>query len=80
MRLKKFNENFDEFENQFGEEDQDLFGDDLDTMSSEDESSDFQSSVFSSIENDISILDEDEAEDYLKSIIRFCNNQLDGLV
>lgn len=80
MRLKKFNENFDEFENQFGEEEQDLFGDDFDTMGSEDESSDFQSSVFSSIENDISILDEDEAEDYLKSIISFCNNQLDGLV
>lgn len=61
MNIKRFNENVEEVEQ---------------IENVEGLGSDFESTIFRDVENDLENMDSDEAEDYLLSIITFCNKQL----
>lgn len=76
--LRKFNEDLDTFSGveDFGVENEvDM---DMDTeMNMDSEMEDgFTTSIFNDIEGDMDNMSEDEKEDYLKSIISFCNQKL----
>ena len=80
--LRKFNEDLDTFSpvEDFGIENQDEMQDDMDMqdemgMESQDDM-EFSSSIFNDIESDMDNMPAEEAEDYLKSIISFCNQKL----
>lgn len=82
--LRKFNEDVDTFSGveDFGIENQDEMQDEM-GMESQDEMGmesqddmEFSSSIFNDIESDMNNMPTEEAEDYLKSIISFCNQKL----
>ena len=80
--LRKFNEDLDTFSpvEDFGIENQDEMQDDMDMqdeigMESQDDM-ELSSSIFNDIESDMDNMPAEEAEDYIKSIISFCNQKL----
>lgn len=74
--LRKFNEDVDTFSGveDFGIENQDEMQDEMGIESQDD--MEFSSSIFNDIESDMNNMPIEEAEDYLKSIISFCNQKL----
>jgi hypothetical protein len=77
--LRKFNEDVDTFAGveDFGIENQD----DMEMQGGMEMQDDmeFTSSIFNDIESDMSEMSLEEGEDYLKSIISFCNQKLTGV-
>jgi hypothetical protein len=80
--LRKFNEDIEDFnDEEMGSETELEMGDmPLSDVDREEEMEDdnFTTSIFNNIESDLSEMSEDEKEDFLKSIISFCDQKLSG--
>lgn len=76
MKIKRFNENFEEDINLDMEED---ISRDIERANEEDYAEELDTyGIFNDIEGDLENMSPEEAEDYLLSIITFCNQQIQG--